>query len=306
MSVSQSTSDTHCLLCGESTGFDYVAKMRDDTTRHAYKCKACGHIQMYPLLSSAEEKDEYDTDKSVRFGGIAGGSEFADMRVKFSEWTKQHVDIYWDKLQQFGRVLELGAGYGFFMESCNQRGDKRFAIEGIEIGQFRRDNFVGGVVHNVNLLSDEMPAEMRGAYDCVICMHVLEHISTPVKLLEQAKQLLKPGGTAIFEVPNTNCLLRELSPEYSGFWWLYEHCSYYTADTLRLVFEKAGYSVADVYSREIYSIENHCRWIREGVPFTKYNQMFLPDERIEWINEVYKRKVGEEGKGYSLIIEARI
>lgn len=137
-------------------------------------------------------------------------------------------------------------------------------------------------------------------------MHVLEHIGEPVKFLKNIKNFLKPKGTVIFEVPNSNCLLREMSKEYSDFWYLYEHCSYYTADTLKLVFEKAGYFVSKIYSREIYSIENHCRWIRDGVPFTKYNQMFMPDERIEWINESYKEKTGKDGKGYSLIIEANI
>ncbi|MDR0411001.1 MAG: class I SAM-dependent methyltransferase [Treponema sp.] len=260
---------------------------------------------MFPLLTSKEEKEEYDDDKSVRFGGISGGSEFADMRIKFGEWTEQHVELYFDKLQKFGKVLEIGAGYGFFMEACNQRGDKKFDIEGFEIGKFRLDHFVGGIVYNVNVLSDEIPEDLRGKYDCVICMHVLEHISIPVKFLQNIKLLLKDGGTAIFEVPNMNCLLAELSPEYSDFMWLYEHCSYYTADTLRLAFEKSGYTVTDVYSREIYSIENHCRWIREGIPFTKYNQMFMPDKRIEWINEIYKREVGKQGKGFSLIIEAK-
>lgn len=295
-----------CLLCGGDKCSQTGKKPRDRKEADIVVCSECGHIQMFPLLPPEEEADEYNQDKTVRFGGVAGGSDFEAMRVKFHEWTKQHVDLYWDKLQQFANVLDLGAGYGFFMEACNNREDKKFNIEGIEIGQYRRDNFVGGIVHNVNLLSDEIPENMLGEYDCVVCMHVLEHISAPVKFLSNAKKLLKTGGTMIFEVPNTNCLLRELSPEYSDFWYLYEHCSYYTAETLRLVFEKSGLNVTDVYTREIYSIENHCRWIRDGVPFTKYNQMFLPDERIEWINEIYKKKVGEEGKGYSLIIEAKV
>jgi 2-polyprenyl-3-methyl-5-hydroxy-6-metoxy-1,4-benzoquinol methylase len=261
---------------------------------------------MYPLLSVEEEKEEYDTDKSVRFGGIAGGSELSDMRLKFSEWTKEHVKLYYGKLQQFENVLEIGAGYGFFMELCKAEPDRKFNIEGIEIGQFRLENFVGGVVHNINVLTDEIPESMLGKFDCVICMHVLEHIQTPVKFLENIKPLLKPNGSAIFEVPNINCLLTELSPKYADFMYLYEHCSYYSADTLRLVFEKAGFSTEKIYTCEIYSIENHCRWIREGTPFTKYNQMYLPDERIEWINDIYKQKIGEQGKGFSLVIEAKI
>ena len=97
--------------------------------------------------------------------------------------------------------------------------------------------------------------------------------------------------------------MAELSSEYDDFTYLYEHVSYFTTDTLRLVFEKAGYIVKKVYTKEIYSIENHINWVRTGKPCIKYNQMYLPDERLEFINEEYKKQVGEAGKGYSLIIE---
>lgn len=268
------------------------------------QCKQCGLIQMWPLLSADEEKEEYDEDKSVRFGGISGGSDFEAMRMKFLEWTAEHANIYFDMLQNHESVLEIGAGYGFFMESVNKRPDRRFNIEGIEIGKFRLEHFVGGVVHNTNVLTDEIPCELRGKYDCILCMHVLEHIGTPVLFLERIKPLLKPGGRVIFEVPNINCFLGEISAKYKDFMYLYEHCSYYSADTLKLVFEKAGYHVEQIATYEIYSIENHCRWVREGVPFTKYNQMFMPDERLEWINQVYKDELGRQGKGFALTIQA--
>jgi 2-polyprenyl-3-methyl-5-hydroxy-6-metoxy-1,4-benzoquinol methylase len=147
---------------------------------------------------------------------------------------------------------------------------------------------------------------MLGQYDLIICMHLLEHLSEPVEYLKKIKPLLTPDGKVLFEVPNIDCFLGEISPEYNDFMYLYEHCSYYNANTIRLVFEKAGYKVTKVYTKEIYSVENHCRWIREGKPFIKYNQMYMPDSRLEWINEAYKEKIGKDGKGYSLIIEAGI
>ena len=88
--------------------------------------------------------------------------------------------------------------------------------------------------------------------------------------------------------------------------YLYEHCSYFSEDTLRLAFEKAGYGVENISTHEIYSIENHCRWVREGVPFTKYNQMFMPDERLEWINRIYKAEIGKQGKGFALTVKAAV
>lgn len=161
----------------------------------------------------------------------------------------------------------------------------------------------GGIVHKIDFMTDEIPAHMMGKYDLVISMHLLEHLNAPAEYLKNIKPLLAEGGRMVFEVPNLNCFLAEISPAYSDFTYLYEHVSYFTADTLRLAFEYAGYVVEKVYTRELYSIENHINWIRTGRPFVKYNQMFLPDERLEFINEEYKRRVGETGRGYALIIE---
>lgn len=152
-------------------------------------------------------------------------------------------------------------------------------------------------------MTDEIPKEMLGKYDLVISMHLLEHLNDPVQYLEKVRPLLTGDGELLFEVPNLNAFLGEISPEYNDFIYLYEHVSYFTEDTLKLLFDRAGYKVKKVYTQEIYSIENHINWVRNGKPFIKYNQMFLPDERLEFINKEYKKRIGEMGKGYSLIIE---
>ena len=74
---------------------------------------------MFPLLSEEEFEEEYATDKTVRavVGDETQGTDFDKMRVKFSEWTKQHVDLYWEKLQKHKHVLELASGYGFLQRN---------------------------------------------------------------------------------------------------------------------------------------------------------------------------------------------
>lgn len=292
-----------CLWGGKST--DTGKKPRDRKESYIVECSLCHHRQLFPLLSEEELSKEYAEDASIRFGKvkIAEGSDFVTMRKKFSEWTKMHADMYYEKLQKHRNVLNLGSGYGFLEEELNNRKDKKFNIEGIEIGDFRLQNYVGGKVHNLNLMTDKVPDEMRGRYDFVISMHLLEHLNNPKQYLENVKPLLSNDGEILFEVPNLDVFLGEISPEYNDFIYLYEHTSYFTADTLRLLFERAGYKVKKVYSKEIYSIENHINWIRTGKPFIQYNQMFMPDKRLEFINEEYKKRIGEMGKGYSLIIE---
>ncbi len=295
--------DFTCLLCRHRGGYEVTGKHpRDRKEADIVICPNCGHVQMFPLLPPEEEKAEYDEDKSVR--EMLGNDDFEAMRTKFSEWTKAHVEMYWAQLQKHKNVLNLGSGYGFFEEGCNLRDNRKFNIEGVEIGKYRLDRWVGGIVHELNFYKDPIPDGMRGRYDMVLCMHLLEHLTDPAAYLEKIKPVMAENAKVVFEVPNLNCFLAEISPEYHDFMYLYEHVSYYTHDTMKKVFELAGYTVDKVYSREIYSIENHIRWVREGTPFKKYNQMYIPD-KLEFINEIYKTKVAEMDKGFSLIIEAR-
>lgn len=298
-----------CIVCRhrytkKSTPF----KPRDRKDLDIVDCPKCGHRQLFPLLSEQELVEEYNEDKTVRSTSlpIAPGTDFNAMRQKFSEWTKIHADMYWEKLQSCKYVLNIGSGYGFLEEELNKRDGKLFQIEGNEIGKFRLDNYVGGIVHNIDFLKEQVPEHLAGKYDLIMGLHILEHINKPVEYLRKLKALLKPKGCIIIEVPNLNSFLCELSKEYEEWFYLYEHVSYFTEKTLVDVFQRAGYKVTKVYSKEVYSIENHINWIRTGKPFIKYNQMYLPDARIEFINEEYKKKISEMGKGYALIIEACI
>lgn len=298
-----------CILCGHLGGGNITShKPRDRKELSIVDCPECGHRQLFPLLSAEELIEEYNEDRTVRSTTvqIAPGSDFESMRKKFAEWTQIHADMYWDKLQKCKNVLNLGSGYGFLEEEFNNRSGKKFNIEGDDIGQFRIEHFVGGICHNINFMTDNIPDEMLGKYDLVMALHLLEHINSPVEYLRRLKPLLTENGSILIEVPNLEAFLCEISPEYKEFFYLYEHVSYFTSKTLAKVLEKAGYNIKKIYTKELYSIENHINWVRTGRPFIQYNQMFLPDGRLEFINEEYKKTIGEMGKGYALIAEAVI
>lgn len=299
-----------CIVCGKDGDFiDTKHKPRDRKELFIVDCPICGHRQLFPLLSDEELEEEYAEDKTVRATSgvkIAPGSDFLSMRKKFSEWTKIHADMYWHIMQKCKRVLNLGSGYGFLEEELNSRTGKRFSIEGNEIGKFRLDNYVGGEVCTINFAKEKIPKEMNGKYDLILGLHLLEHMNAPVDYMVNLKPLLSDKGKIIIEVPNLNSFLCELSPEYSEFFYLYEHVSYFTEKTLAMVFERAGYRNIKTYTRELYSVENHINWVRTGKPFIQYNQMYMPDGRLEFINKIYKEKVAEMGKGYALICEGTL
>jgi SAM-dependent methyltransferase len=79
------------------------------------------------------------------------------------------------------------------------------------------------------------------AADVVICRHVIEHVPDPMSMLETVGQALKGSTNAkvFFETPCVEWILHN-----QVFWdFFYEHCSYFTANSLRYAFELAGFQV---------------------------------------------------------------
>lgn len=105
--------------------------------------------------------------------------------------------------QTFGdrrhRLLDLGAGLGF----SSSYFARDFDVTGIDIavdatGEARRRtdvvNFVAGDI-------ERLPVRDRSA-ECVLAFDVLEHVENPVRALDEAFRVLRPGGWLLMSVPN--------------------------------------------------------------------------------------------------------
>jgi len=92
--------------------------------------------------------------------------------------------------------------------------------------------------------------------DFVCCRHVLEHVADPLSFLKTVRRAVgeRPGTVIFFEVPNALYTLRQL-----GVWdVIYEHCSYFTAESLLRLFCRAGFEpfeVAEQYGGQFLTIE---------------------------------------------------
>jgi hypothetical protein len=54
-----------CMLCG-NIGLEFVNNLRDDDTRFAAVCRACGHTQVSPLPSIKEDEEFYQKNEMDR------------------------------------------------------------------------------------------------------------------------------------------------------------------------------------------------------------------------------------------------
>ena len=159
----------------------------------------------------------------------------------------EHLDRLVDLLVNQRNVrdcvaAEVGCGNGVFLRklvgypAAGIRGygfDPSYAGPAVEFN---------GRLQFIKRYYDEDCAEIKA--DVVICRHVIEHVPWPLELLQRIKKSLvhSPAARIFFETPCVEWILRN-----QVIWdFFYEHCSYFTADSLTAAFEIAGFQVRSV------------------------------------------------------------
>lgn len=106
-----------------------------------------------------------------------------------------------------GKVFDLGCGLGGLLDVFpSQCWDKY----GMEISDYAKSHLLR---KGIRLVDWDMPSNQ---FDLVILRGVLQHLDTPLYVLQQCIRLLKSGGYMVFlATPNTNSICYRLFRELS-------------------------------------------------------------------------------------------
>ena len=169
-----------------------------------------------------------------------------DNTQTYSPFFSRYIDglvrhLIHEKNTRDCRIIEIGCGKGEFLkklieaDSLNSGGGFDPSYTGPETGVNGRVRFERHFYGPQDAVPDT---------DVVICRHVIEHVPDPAAFLKTLRKGLagSPHVRIFFETPCVEWILRN-----HAIWdFFYEHCSYFSVDSLTTVFEEAGFKVGSV------------------------------------------------------------
>ncbi len=150
-------------------------------------------------------------------------------------------------------IVELGSGQGDFLRLLCDLGDNHgwgFDAAYVPTETDQQDE-------RLTFVQDfDWRKYIDHAPDMIYTRHVLEHIEQPLDFVSTIRQEIGESRDSLvfFEMPNMAYTLRELA-----IWdIIYEHCGYFTPQSLTNLFNRAGFDViatSDTYEGQFLTIE---------------------------------------------------
>lgn len=220
--LAASNEHTNCLLCNTEN----PTALKDYPKVGLVKCDSCKFV-FTRKIPSKEELIEYYTNSYERT------SYLSPITVKRYHELLDRFEPY----RKTGRLLDVGAGYGFFLEIARERGWEIFGTELTDeaVNHCREK----GITMFKGEFQD-IPLEPE-SFDIIISIEVLEHINNPIEYVEKAHEVLRKGGMFYLTTPNFNAYLRYRLKEQYNMIEYPNHLCYYTAKTLRKLFNEHGF-----------------------------------------------------------------
>ena len=208
------TEDVTCVICGsnDSTLLFADKRLSPSGKKGIVRCTKCGLVYRNIRMSASDIREYYEKN-------------YQNQSNDWAEGKQDHYKSYMNLITSFrkhNRILDLGAGQGFFLALCKGSGWDCYGIEpSIERCRFASDHF--GLHLSKEVLDDGQYED--DFFDVVTFWNVLEVIPDPIKTLSLVYRILRPGGAVLIRCINapfhivarrTVTAAMKISPKFSA------------------------------------------------------------------------------------------
>lgn len=233
---------TSCQLCGSGV---HSVKFVDGPWR-VLTCSGCGLVFVTPRLQGQALLDVYgesywkSDDPKAR--GYADYAREASLYLKTFQ-KRMRLVAKW--LPPRARILDVGCAAGYFLRIAQAAGHD---VHGCEVSAPIAADAVAalgqGRIH-VGMLDDAVRAKNWAprSFDLVTLWDVIEHVPEPQPLLQQIRELIKPGGHLLLETQNVASRWARLLGKRWHHYKHDEHLYHFDPATIRRLLDACGFEV---------------------------------------------------------------
>ena len=150
-----------------------------------------------------------------------------------------------------GRLLEVGSGTGHLLAAARKHG---FQVSAIERNAYHRHYLKTN--WGIEAVAEQLETNtlQPASLDNVLSVNVFEHIADPYQHCAAAFRVLRPGGRFIISTANADSLVVDVCGRWSSTFTPEDHVSIPSCESLRVVGERAGFTIARMWCSE-YPLE---------------------------------------------------
>ncbi|MHB8626366.1 MAG: class I SAM-dependent methyltransferase [Aggregatilineales bacterium] len=205
------------------------------------RCEACGLLYLNPRPDRAQI-GAYYPDLNYHAFKASGGVKSRLLAIR----REREARALLAGLPDQPMALEIGCGTGELLAALKAHGARVVGVEpnsaAAQIGTAQY-----GLTIHVGMLEDVPDSALPpGSFDLAVMKYALEHVHNPREVLMRIATLLKPGGRAVFWLPNADSWeMRLFGTRWRGL-DAPRHLYIFTPATIRRYAETVGLKVIEV------------------------------------------------------------
>lgn len=228
------TETTYCPLC-ESSNASIIHCFGE---LRVVSCRNCGLHYLNPRIRESVMRESYERGTYFSGGETSGYDDYhmqeMSLRYTFRRFLKNLRKVF----PQADNLLEVGCGYGFFLDEAKVFFPLRTGIELSAEAGVTAQKTSGANIHIGSAYS--LPPEMK-EFDIIIMINVIEHVYDPVPLLVFLRERLKAGGVMVLATPDIGSFWYKIMKKRWPSFKIPEHVAFYDKKTLADLLNRAGF-----------------------------------------------------------------
>ena len=224
------SSTTSCPLCRDGGPFNvfYSNRQTGDRWLVYLECPSCGLI----FLERVPRQEEI----TLHYQDVRIQTDASEAFREKSLGAARHLLGLLEPYVRRGRLLDLGAGGGYYMEAAEQLGWEVYGVDPAAgaAGQPLRKRLFQGTLEDAHF--------QPNFFEACLMSHTLSHLLDPVGTLRQVFRVLKEGGILLLVIPNFLRLGKDLKTQQEEL-IRGKHLYLFSPRTSRRMLEQADFEV---------------------------------------------------------------